>query len=399
MKTTAPRFVRAYNRYSILTVIRISELISRRDIAKATGLSQASVTGITADLIREGLIEEKRPGAYEGGRPPILLSISPDGAYEIGINLTIEKIDVAITNFQAEIKAFHSAELDYAYYKADDLVDIMVRAVRECMWEANFSKDRISGIGIGIPGLVDSESGMIRFLPNYGWENVKLRDLFQKEIEIPTYIENSSNNLAIAEHWFGIGKGRDNFTVVTLENGVGAGCIINGQLSRGHSGIAGEFGHLGMDSDGPLCRCGKKGCIEAYAGNKSLIRDAKTAAINGLWEKKNPEHITFEDVIDAVHKKEPHILNIFHKAGTVLGLGIAHLITLLNPEIIIITGKGVKAENAIFDPMYQAISKSISKRFQDYGTEIVVKEYSEKDWVRGAGTLVLNKIYKSPTIK
>jgi len=240
---------------------------------------------------------------------------------------------------------------------------------------------------------------MIRFLPNYGWENVNLRDLFQKEIEIPTYIENSSNNLAIAEHWFGVGKGHDNFTVVTLENGVGAGCIINGQLSRGHSGIAGEFGHLTMDPDGPLCRCGKKGCIEAYAGNNSLVRDAKAAATQGLWKKKNPEHITYQDVMDAVHKKEPHILNIFQKAGIVLGKGIAHLITLLNPESIIITGKGVMAENAIFDPMYQAINKSISKRFQDYGTKIVIKEYSEMDWVRGAGTLVLNKIYKSPTIK
>ena len=399
MKKSNTSFVRAYNRYNILTTIRVAELISRIDIAKSIGLSQASITGITADLISEGLIEETEPGAHEGGRPPILLAISPDGAYEIGINMAIEKIDVAITNFQAQIKAFHSIKLDSAYYSANDIVDIMVQAVQECMWEASFSKDQISGIGIGIPGLVDSESGIIRFLPNYGWENINFRDLFQKKINIPTYIENSSNNLAIAEQWFGFGKGIDNFVVVTLQNGVGAGCIINGQLSRGCTGIAGEFGHLTMDPDGPLCRCGKKGCIEAYAGNNSLMRDAKNAALKGVWDKKNPEHLTFEDLIAAVHDKEPEILKFYNKAGKALGMGITHLITLLNPEKIFITGKGVQAERALFDPMFQAINKFVSPKFEGYGTEIIIKAWSETDWVRGAGTLVLNEIYKSPTIK
>lgn len=399
MKKPGYSFVRAYNREAILRTIRVSELISRVDIARATGLSQASVTGITADLIKEGLVQEKKSGTHEGGRPPILLSISPDGAYAIGINLTIENIDVAIINFQAEIKAFHTMELDSAYYTVEDIVDKMVRCVQECMWEANFSKDRISGVGIGIPGLVDSESGKIRFLPNYGWEDVNLRDLFQKQINLPTYIDNSSNNLAIAEQWFGIGKSLNNFIVVTLQNGIGAGCVINGQLSRGFTGIAGEFGHLTMDPNGPSCRCGKKGCVEAYAGNNSIIRDAKKAAMKRLWNKENPESITYTDIIEALHNGEPELVKLFKKAGEVLGVGIAHLITLLNPEKIIITGKGVQAGNAIFNSMFQSIGSCVSKKFINYGTEIVIKEWSDKDWVSGAGTLVLKEIYKSPAIK
>lgn len=399
MKKPVHSFVRAYNRDAILRTIRVSELISRVDIARATGLSQASVTGITADLIKEGLIEEKKSGTHEGGRPPILLSISPDGAYAIGINLTIESIDVAIINFQAEIKAFYSMELDSLYYTVEDIVKRMVRCVQECMWEANFSKDMISGIGIGIPGLVDSESGKIRFLPNYGWEDVNLRNLFQAQINLPTHIENSSNNLAIAEHWFGIGKSMDNFIVVTLQNGIGAGCVVNGQLLRGFAGIAGEFGHLTMDPDGPSCRCGKKGCIEAYAGNNSIIRDAKKAAMKGLWNKNNPESITYTDVIKALHNKEPELVTLFKTAGEVLGIGIAHLITLLNPEKIIITGKGVQAGTAIFNSMFQSVNNYVSKKFINYGTKILIKEWSDKDWVKGAGTLVLKEIYKSPAIK
>lgn len=399
MKKPVHSFVRAYNRDVILKTIRISELISRIDIARSTGLSQASVTGITADLIKEGLIEEKKSGIHDGGRPPIFLSISPDGAFAIGINLTIEKIDVAIINFQAEIKAFHSMKLNSVYYTPEDIVERMVRCVQECMWDANFSKDKISGIGIGIPGLVDSESGKIRFLPNYGWENVNLRDLFHDQINLPTYIENSSNNLAIAEHWFGIGKGSDNFIVVTLENGIGAGCVINGQLSRGYTGIAGEFGHLTVTPEGPHCRCGKKGCLEAYAGNNSIIRDAKKVAMKGLWDKKNPESITYTDIIEALHSKEPELVRLFKTAGKVLGIGIAHLITLLNPEKIIITGKGVQADTAMFNSMFQSINNNISKKFKDYGTQILIKEWSDKDWVKGAGTLVLKEIYKSPASK
>lgn len=399
MKKPVHSFVRAYNREAILRTIRVAELISRIDIAKATGLSQASVTGITADLISEGLIQEKKSGLHEGGRPPMLLSISPDGAYAIGINLTIEKIDVAIINFQAEIKAFHSHKLNSLYYTVEDIVDKMARCVRECMWEANFSKDMISGIGIGIPGLVDSESGKIRFLPNYGWENVNLRNLFQSQINLPAYIENSSNNLAIAEQWFGIGKGMNNFIVVTLENGVGAGCVINGQLSRGYTGIAGEFGHMTMKPDGPRCRCGKKGCVEAYAGNNSIIRDAKKLAMKGLWNRENPETITYNDIIEALHNKESVLVDLFNKAGDILGIGIAHLITLLNPEKIIVTGKGVQAGDELFNPMFQSVNTFVSKKFVNYGARILIKEWSDKDWVKGAGTLVLKEIYKSPAVK
>ena len=396
MKKSVHSFVRAYNRDAILKTIRVSERISRIDIARETGLSQASVTGITSDLIKEGLIQEKKSDIHEGGRPPILLSISPDGAFAIGINLTIEKIDVAIINFLGDIKAFHSIALTALYHTVEDIVDKMARCVQECMWEANFSKDKISGVGIGIPGLVNSESGIIRFLPNYGWENVNLRNLFQKQINLPTYIENSSNNLAIAEHWFGVGKGLDNFIVVTLENGIGSGCVINGKLSRGHTGIAGEFGHLTMDTGGPMCRCGKKGCLEAYAGNNSIIRDAKKAAQKGLWQVDTPESITYTDILEALHNNEPELVKLFEQAGKVLGIGVAHLITLLNPEKIIITGKGVQADSAIFNAMFQSINTCVSTKFKDHGTDLVIKEWSDKDWVKGAGTLVLKEIYKSP---
>jgi transcriptional regulator of PTS gene len=215
--------MRAMNRASILETIRNSGMTPRKDIAKTTGLSQALVTGLTADLINEGLIIEKKSGPSGGGRRPILLALNPEGAFVVGVNLTIGEISVVIANFAAQVVASHTLALEPVHHSVEQIADLIVGAVRTCIWEANFTKDQISGVGIGIPGPIEAETGRIRFLPNYGWENVDLRSLVAQKLNHPTFIDNSSNTLAIAEQWFGEGKGVDNFLVVTIENGVGIG--------------------------------------------------------------------------------------------------------------------------------------------------------------------------------
>lgn len=399
MATPLRSFIKELNRYKILNTIRSFGLISRIDLSRESGLSQASITGLTAELTKEGLIEEKKSGAYEGGRRPMLLSICPDGAFVIGVDLSISSINVVIMNLQAEIKSFNSTKLNKKNYTAEEIVDLTAQAIQECMWEAAFSKDQISGVGIGIPGLVDSNSGIIRFLPNYGWENVNFRDMLQKKINHPTYIDNSSNNLACTEQWFGEGKGIDNFVVITIENGVGSGTIINGQLVRGFSGTASEFGHITVDPEGPLCRCGKRGCVEAFCGNNSIIRDAVEAYNKGLIDFNSIENITFEDILEKINTHEDVLKKIYIPAGKMLGMGISHLIAMLNPNKIIITGKGVKAGDMLFDSMYESVDECISKKFGNYGTQIIIKDWTREDWAKGAGTLVLTEIYKSPVQK
>ena len=394
-------FHRAMHRSNILDSIRTKELISRTELARETGLSQASVTGITADLIKKGLIEEKQTGVSEGGRRPILLSIKPDAVHAIGINMAIDQIRVVIVNFQAELKASHVVTLDREYYSPEDIVEIMSLAIKACMWEANYAKDQIAGVGIGIPGPVDSASGIVRFLPNYGWEEVPFRHMLQEKINHPVYIDNSSNNLAIAQYWYGSGRGIDNFLVVTLENGVGAGTILNGQLVRGHRGIAGEFGHLCADTDGPPCRCGRKGCIEAFAGNDGIIQKARTLARKGIWfsTSKHAEEIGFADVLLELRHGNSELEKFYKKAGDVLGIGIYNLVTLLNPQLVIITGKGVQAGEHLFKHMFGAMDRLKSGKFSSAQTEIVIQAWTDGDWARESGTLVLREIYKSPTVK
>ena len=388
--------MRAMNRAAILDTIRTAEMIARIDIARVTGLSQALVTGLTAEMIKEGLIIEKKTGESEGGRRPMLMALNPDGAYVAGVNLAIDEISVVIVNFTASVVADWVEPLEPVWHSAEDIAEKVALAVQKCIWESNFSKDRISGVGIGIPGLVDHPSGTIRFLPNYGWENVNLKDMVEARLNHPTFADNSSNTLTMAEQWFGEGAGLDNFLVVTIENGVGMGGVIHGQLYRGFDGIAGEFGHITIDPNGPPCRCGKNGCVESYAGNRSIIQLATQAAEKGLWSPPEGEKITYDSVVAAAAGGERALRDIFNKAGSMLGLGLSHLVNLYNPAKIIIAGKGVKAGPMLFDPMYENLTNGIPARFGRSDTRIVIQAWTDKDWARAAGILVLQELYKSP---
>ncbi|MCP4693750.1 MAG: ROK family transcriptional regulator [Desulfobacterales bacterium] len=395
MKAANRDLMRAINRFKILHEIRTRELISRVDIARATGLSQSSVTGITAGLIKEGLLLEREAGESLGGRRPILLSLNPDGGYAVGVYISIYQISVVLINLQAAILSSYTLPLRERSYTPEAIADKIAGAVQACIWESNFSRDRISGIGVAIPGLVDSQTGMVRFLPNYRWENVNLRDMVRDRIDHPTYIENSANTLALAEQWFGEGRGVDDFILLTLEHGVGMGVVINGRLYRGQKGTAGEFGHVTMEPDGPVCRCGKKGCLEAIVGNFGILRDARAAAAKGEWRPRDPGKIAVDEVAERARQGEPRLCEIYAKAGQVLGIGVSNLIEILNPAKIIISGKGVEVGDLLFDPMREAISRYTSARTDDT-MEIIIQAWNQKNYARGAGTLVLQEIYKSP---
>ena len=387
--------IRAINRFSILNAIRNAKLISRVDIARSTGLSQASVTGITADLIRENLILEKSPGESIGGRKPILLSLNPKGAIVVGVKLSIYEISIVIINFEATIIGSHAVHLEKKAYSPEETAEILARAVQTCLWQENFSKDQISGIGIGLPGWVDSTSGMVRYMPNYQWENANLKNLVEEKLDLPTFIENDANTQAIAEQWFGAGKGVENFLVVTLEYGIGMGAVINGQLYRGQNGISSEFGHSIINIEGPQCRCGKRGCIEAMVGENAILRDAGQAALSGHWKRKGEGVITIEEVIQTAKAGEQNLRAIYSQAGIVLGVGITNLIQLYDPDKIIITGKSVLAGELLFKSMFETIPENLVARSTS-NTEIIIQNWTYRDWARGAGTVALQEIYKSP---
>lgn len=389
--------MRAMNRDNVLRTIRLQGEISRKEITAQTGLGQSTVTDITAALISEGLILEKPALGTHAGRPPIMLSLNPDGTFVAGAYISSGKISVVVINLEAQVMGSHALPLDESVTTPEEIADRVAEAVRTCCTQNGFIPDDISGLGLGIPGLVDSDNGMIHFHPGFNkgfdWSNVPFRDLIEKRTGFQTFIENSSNTLAIFEHWFGAARGIDNFFVTTLEHGIGLGLFTNGALVRGWQGLAGEFGHVRGNSRESVCRCGMKGCLEAVASPHAILKEAQGAAKEGRWQPQSAD-ITLEEIIRAAQNGERILQDIFTRAGTILGQRIADLTRVLNPQTIIITGKSNLAEDMLLKPLSQAMEACNSEVFGPM-PRLIIRPWQEENYARGAGALVLQKLHQN----
>ncbi|KJS03077.1 MAG: hypothetical protein VR65_02200 [Desulfobulbaceae bacterium BRH_c16a] len=385
--------MRAINRFAILHAIRDAGTVSRVDLARRTGLSQATVTGITADLLREGMLLEEQGGRSEGGRRPVPLALNPGGAYTVGVHLSVDQVTVVLMDLQAGILKTHTKKLASDNLAAGPMVEILVESVQTCLWQADFTKKQISGIGVAIPGLIDSRTGFVHYVPNYTWNDIALADRLRERMGVAVYVENSANTLAIYEQWFGIGRGTDNFLLITTEHGIGAGLVLDGKLYRGFRGIAGEFGHTVVDDEGPLCRCGQTGCLEAICGNNAILREAKEVIRRGQSQMENEP--TIEEVLAEAKGGNPALRAIYDRAGRTLGIGIGNMCKLFDPEKIIIAGKGVLAGELLFGPMRETLPPGISFA-RDARTRIFIQEWQPTLYARGAGALVLQEVYQSP---
>lgn len=387
--------MRAINRFAILHAIRDAGTISRVDLARRTGLSQATVTGITALLLGEGMLVEQQSGRSDGGRRPVPLALNPQGAYTVGVHLSVDNISVVLMDLQAGILKTHTRQLDSGNCAAEEVVELLIESVQTCLWQADFSKNQISGIGVAIPGLIDSRTGFVHFVPNYHWSNIGLADRLRERMGVAVYVENSANTLAIFEQWFGIGRGTDNFLLITTEHGIGAGLVLDGKIYRGHRGIAGEFGHTVVDDKGPLCRCGQTGCLEAICGNNAILREAKEVLRQKRGRGKKDKELTIEEVLVEAKGGDAALREIYRKAGRTLGVGIGNICKLFDPEKIIITGKGVLAGELLFGPMRETLPAGISFA-RNAGTRLFIQEWQPTLYARGAGALVLQEVYQSP---
>lgn len=385
--------IRAINRSHILNAIKTHGPIGRAEIARRTGLSPATVTSISARLISQDLVLEKSAGDSSGGRPPILLVINPRGGYVVGIKLTETHAICALTDLEASVIAKSSMPLSGhdPIQVVDDLAQLVLFFIRE----QKIPKKQLLGVGVGLAGIVDAENGILRQSPIYGWDNVPLRAMLQNKLHIPVYIENDVNTLTLTEKWFGHGQGIDNFLIVTIGRGVGLGIVANGQFYRGQTGGAGEFGHITIHADGPLCACGKRGCLEVYVGDPGLLRAAQEAAARG--ELSAPVQ-SLDELLPLARSGDTAALQIFDRAGRILGLAIANLINLFDPKKIIISGEGTREGEYLFSPMKESIRQNTMPGLFD--PDIVeIDPWGDDAWARGAAGLVLREVFESPIHK
>ena len=377
------QLLKEINRSVILNVIKAHGPIARADIARLTQISPAAVTHQTAALIEDGLIFEKQEGNSRGGRRPILLALNATGTYVVGVKLAETRATLALTDLNAEIVTRHA--IDLSSRDPVSVSDQLAEAISDVLNRTHIDHNRMLGVGVGMAGIIDSVNGICRMSPYNGWHNVPFADLLEERLDYPVILGNDVSTLTLVEKLYGPGQHVNDLLVVTLGRGVGLGMVLNGQMYRGARGSGGEFGHTTIDPQGVICQCGKRGCLETYIADPWLLR---RAAMNGLTAD------TVDDLLASARGGDGVALHIYESAGQVLGQGIANLINLFNPSVIIVSGEGVRAGDFIFPAMRDAIAKHT---FGQLGEDVVlrIEPASDDTWARGAAGLVLNEVFEA----
>lgn len=386
---TLPRanrnLIRSINRSIILNAIKTQSEVSRAAIAHLTGLSPATVTAITGQLIKEGLVFEKTTGDSTGGRPPIMLALNPRGGFVIGIKLMEGQAVGALTDLNATILAKDSINLTGV--DVETAVETLAALVTRLTHGSGIRKKQLMGVGIGLAGVVDYADGIVRQNPFFGWQNIPLRDLLQTRLKVPVFIDNDVNTLTLSEKWLGVGKPVDNFVVITVGRGVGMGIVLDGRIYRGRAGGAGEFGHVVVDPSGPLCDCGKHGCLESLVSDRALVSIARRevdAAIDSL-----------DGLLELAQAGRPEALAVLRRAGGLLGREIANLVNVLDPNLIVISGEGIRMGETFFSAVRSAFHENVMPGLAE-DTEIRVDSWGDDIWALGAASLVIAGIFNSP---
>ncbi len=386
--------MRAINRNLVLNLIHLVGPVSRSEIARQSGLGNATVSEITSELVASRLVEEIGAGESTGGRRPLLLRLNPRAGYVVGVKLTEEHLACAVTNLEANIIAHRTFPLGEDH-QPNAVQTYLMWAIAEIIRASGVETSRVIGIGLGLAGVIDSSRGVVRYSPFFDWHDVALADSIAEHIGHPMYLENDVNTLTIAEQWFGYGRHVDHLAVVVVGRGIGSGIVINGQFCRS---AAGELGHTTMVIDGPPCGCGKRGCLEAVASDPAVLRDIHERLAQGQASQlQHVENLNIDAVIAAADAGDALAHDALARSGRFFGIGIANLINLFSPELVIVSGEGVRAGAHRLVPMQQAIDEHVFDGLRER-VKIITSNVADEIWARGAASVVLGEIFKSPIL-
>ncbi len=395
-------FGKAVNLSLVLNLVKSAGPISRAEIATRSGLSAATVSNLSSELIDDGLVHETGVVETSRGRPPVTLSLNSKAKYVVGVKVMPGSLVAVVTDLDAQVVSYQeSTELDEASFRngktsAAVVVGNIASLVKSVITASGVDQADLLGVGLGLAGIVDSTTGTCRYSPFFGWRDVDLASPLASLLGLDVYLENDVNSLTIAEQWFGDGRGYDSFVVVTVGSGVGAGFVLNGQFYGGDGRGVGELGHITVMPSGPTCGCGKRGCLEVMASDAALVAAAKKAVQRGeLTLLDESSEVTLETVVSAATAGDEPARRLLADSGRWLGVGLAMIVNLLNPELLIVAGEGVEAGSWRLGPMQEALEEN---RFDSLGsgTKLVVESAGDVTWARGAACVVLSEFFKSP---
>jgi glucokinase-like ROK family protein len=333
--------------------------ISRSELARQLGLTRAAVTTIIGDLIDSGLVHEAEDGPATGGRRPIMLELNPRRGYLMGVDLGATHYGLVVTDFAGRVLNEAEARLDIRMDPVAYLSKID-EATRRMLAEAQLSMDDVLAIGMGVPGPISSAAGVVVAPPIMpGWDKYPIRINAQELWGRPVSLNNDAELGALGEWAHGAGRGERHLAYIKVGTGVGAGLLLDGKIFQGATGCAGEIGHVTVRDNGPLCTCGNYGCLEAVAGGGAIAKKAREAVLAGkrtqLANIRPADEITARDVAHAARLGDLVAQQIIAAAGGYLGIGIASLVNMFNPGMIVIGGGVAQVGDLLLDPIRQVV--------------------------------------------
>ncbi len=388
------------NRATVLNAIRIKGPISRVGISQLVKLSGTTISVIVDDLQKEGFIYEVGTEESTGGRKPILLELNPGAGYAIGIDLGgTDSLFGAMIDLKGQILGTWRKEVD-PLSGPEPIINIIKGTVREIISESSIPYEKILGIGVGIPALVDSKKGIVHSAPNLGnWNEIPLKSIIENEFNISTHIDDSVKARAQGERWHMNGDlAQDNLLYITVSKGIGAAIIADGDVYRGADGFAGELGHMTVDLNGPLCSCGNRGCLEAMASERALVRMARERLAIEITEltESSLKAQGSKAIFEAARRGDVLAKELIEEIAGILAAGIGSVVNMLNPAVIVVSGTMVqKAWDLLAEPFIRNMSERVLRASSERLRVIRAGLEGEKTAV-GPATLVLRDFFNYP---
>lgn len=385
--------IKNFNKHSAVDLIRFaSNGISRTDLADQMGLTRAAVSMIVTDLIENGVILEAESRSIPNGRPPVVLEINPKRGLVAAVDMGATHINLAIADFSAKIIEEISLSFDINQGPQICLAEAD-RILKELLEHSGINISQIMAVGVGVPGPVITDAGIVVSPPIMpGWDGYPIRDSLQKQWGIPVSLNNDAELGALGEWAYGAGRGEKNLAFIKVGSGIGAGLIINQQIYGGTTGSAGEIGHLTIDENGPLCTCGNRGCMEAFAGGHAIAQQARELVKSGkrtLLSNIPAENLTAQEVAKAARRGDLPSQEIIMRAGTFIGIAIAGLVNLFNPGAVIIGGGVAQAGDLLTTSIRQAVRER-SLRASEQGVHITTAMLGKRSSLMGATVQAIN---------
>lgn len=381
--------------HSVLEIIWRHRRISRADIARRTGLARSTVSEVVSDLLETELVVEGGDGPSRGGRRPIMLEFNDQAHVILGVDMGSTHVSAVLTDLRGNELAWEHEEHPVRTDPEGTGVLIM-RLCNACLSGFEGARKRLLGVGVAVPSPVDPNrpkqvSDVL--LPH--WSGHGVLEHLQMSYGVPVLVDNDANIGTLAEHWWGAGRGLDDFTYVKLGTGIGSGHMISGAVYRGATGVAGEIGHMVIDPEGNPCACGNRGCLETLVGTRALVARAVALAQEAGGSALQSPDITIDSIEDAALAGDPVALQVVDEAATHLSSAMAAILNLLNPSAIVLGGSLSRLGGMLLAPIRERVRTQTLVN-SAAAASILATELGPHATARGAATLVLDEALKDP---